>query len=298
MTSDLVVDLCAGPGGWDEGARVAGYSGGLIGLDSDPNACRTAVAAGHQRICVDVTRYPLAPFVGRVSGVIASPPCPDWSIAGSRRGYAGASGQLLHEPLRWVLGLRPEWTAWECTPGREVAARFAADADVLRRAGYHAWSGVMNACDYGVASTRRRQILMASRSLFALPIVESRRSMAEVLGWDGAVLVSNYGTSGNARNRGRRVMSGAAFTMTGKCCRNRWEWPDRSTRNLTIAEAAQLQGFRFDYPWFGGRIAQQQQIGDAVPPPLAKAIIGALLPRGGSQLTHRVDSAKVGTWLG
>jgi site-specific DNA-cytosine methylase len=45
---------------------------------------------------------------------------------------------------------------------------------------------------------------------------------------------------------------------------------------FTHAEAGQLQTFPADYPWSGADIAQQ--IGNAVPPRLAAAVLGAMLP--------------------
>lgn len=42
---------------------------------------------------------------------------------------------------------------------------------------------------------------------------------------------------------------------------------------VSVTEAAVLQGFRPDYPWRGTRTSQYQQVGNAVPPPLAAAVM-------------------------
>lgn len=82
----MIVDIFAGPGGWDVGARIAGYDGPLVGIEHDRAACLTAAAAGHWRIQADVKRYPTSPFVGRVHGLIGSPPCTTFSSAGQGAG--------------------------------------------------------------------------------------------------------------------------------------------------------------------------------------------------------------------
>jgi DNA (cytosine-5)-methyltransferase 1 len=87
-------------------------------------------------------------------------------------------------------------------------------------------------------------------------------------------LRSNYGTGGDPAARGIRTVDQPAPTLTGKAGRNAWLDPDgEDVGRLTIEQASVLQTFPRDYPWRGGRVAVFQQIGNAVPPLLAQAIV-------------------------
>ncbi len=223
MSGFDAADLFGGPGGWAEACRILGLS--EVGLERDDTACRTRAAAGHPVIRTDVAAYPTAPFRGRIRGLIASAPCQAWSRAGLRLGIADqplvhqavadlakgrdtragllaacrdARSLLAAEPMRWLHGLRPEWTAMEEVP--DVLPLFQQYAQVLREWGYSAWCGILNAADYGVPQTRRRAILIASRVREAAPPEPTHAedpgegmlfgpararwvSMAQALGW-------------------------------------------------------------------------------------------------------------------
>ena len=77
----MIVDIFAGPGGWDQGARMLGRAD-TIGLEWDRAACDTAMAAGHARVQCDVTTAEPAQFVG-ATGLIGSPSCTLFSAAGN-----------------------------------------------------------------------------------------------------------------------------------------------------------------------------------------------------------------------
>jgi DNA (cytosine-5)-methyltransferase 1 len=61
--------------------------------------------------------------------------------------------------------------------------------------------------------------------------------------------------------------------------------PSQATNavRVTACQAALLQGFPADYPWQGTRTRQFEQVGNAVPPPLARRVLEeAIRPGGGS----------------
>lgn len=127
-----------------------------IGIELDADACATRHAAGLRTIRADVTT--LEPR-GPITGLFASPPCIDWSVAGLRRGYDGSSGHLVDEPMRWVKTLRPRWVAFEQVP--TVLPVWKRHGEVMRELGYSVWVGKLHAEQFGVPQTRTRAILMA-----------------------------------------------------------------------------------------------------------------------------------------
>jgi DNA (cytosine-5)-methyltransferase 1 len=178
-------DLFCGAGGWGVGARLAGVAD-PIGIDNDRDAARSHELAGFPTRWADVASFPI-PERGSLRGLIASPPCQPFSKAGlgagrpilddvaefvrsCRDGWHEPADEwrsddrvgLVVEPLRWALAALPEWCAWEQVP--EVLPVWQAAADVLACHGYHAWAGVLSAERYGVAQTRKRAVLIASRA--------------------------------------------------------------------------------------------------------------------------------------
>ncbi|MFG2986180.1 DNA cytosine methyltransferase [Streptomyces sp. NPDC048258] len=97
------IELFAGPGGWSEGmATVLGIKVDAIGVDKSADACATARAAGHQRICADITTLDPEHYALRhTSGVIISPPCPAFSTSGKRAGLLQSNIDVLCEVITY-----------------------------------------------------------------------------------------------------------------------------------------------------------------------------------------------------
>lgn len=87
------------------------------------------------------------------------------------------------------------------------------------------------------------------------------------------MLRSNYGTGGDASNRGERLISEPAPTLTSKADRMKWD----GERNMTAGEASALQTYEQGFAWAGAKTKQMLQIGNAVPPLLAQRVLETLI---------------------
>lgn len=314
-----VFDLFGGPGGWDVAARALGLD--PIGFEADPDACATRRAAGLRTVRGDVATTDPTQF-GPVTGVIASPPCPAFSVAGMGHGCdqldelvaAMAAGDWLwgrdwtYQPVpdldapvyppevwlaleagRWTTILCPRWVVMEQVP--PVLPLWEALAGQLQGRGYHTWTGVLNAADYGTPQLRRRAILIASTAhpVDAPPAThgpgtdQPHVSMSAAVGWPAGLVgfprradAGDVTTIGGVDYRARDLFdtSRPAPTLTEKA-RSwlRWTSDDDTPVRVELAEASVLQGFPADYPWQGTPSSCFHQVGNAVPPPLAAAVL-------------------------
>lgn len=188
MTRDL--DLFSGVGGWEYLSRDFGLD--FLGLETDNNAVATSRAAGLSVYQLNVAGQQPKAF-GDIRGLVASPPCQTFSMAGDGTGRraldvvkmaiheigAGwwprtlieSTGDprtgLVLQPLRYAIELTPQWIAWEQVP--TVLPVWEACAHVLRARGYSVWTGILNAEQYGVPQTRKRAFLLAHRDRAVRP---------------------------------------------------------------------------------------------------------------------------------
>ncbi|MFE6457807.1 DNA cytosine methyltransferase [Streptomyces cinereoruber] len=286
----IALDLFAGPGGWSLPLYRAGIRD--VGLEWDQWACRTRAAAGLLTIRTDVAMYPVHVFAGRVYGFIASPPCQAWSMAGKRLGLVDqplvhqavadlAVGHdtrerllaacrdprslLAAEPMRYLRALHavgePEWILMEEVP--DVLPLWKQYAAILRTWGFSAWTGILNAADYGVPQTRKRAILIASRVRTAEPpppthskVAEPESlfgpgrarwvSMAQALGWGATDRPVPTVCAGGGPGGGPEPFpSGARKTLVDARARGTWALRSNNQANATVRSVDEPAGTLF-----------------------------------------------------
>ncbi|WP_406467975.1 DNA cytosine methyltransferase [Streptomyces sp. NBC_01594] len=206
---------------------------------------------------------------------------------------------LVLEPLRWALeaidDLDKPYRAIVLEQVPAVLPVWEAYAEALRSEGYSVDCDLLRTEAYGVPQTRKRAVLIARKGDEPVNLpspthrtyrkgvprevgdnsVKAWRTMDDVLDRDTPFLViSNYGTGGDPKARGRRGSWEPSATVTGKISRNRVVSLDGAELDrFSFSEAGRLQTFPADYPWSGKDVGQQ--IGNAVPPRLAIHVLSA-----------------------
>lgn len=286
----MIVDLFAGPGGWDEALKMLGRTD-VIGLELDDAACATAQAAGHDRHQCDIAETNPTEYLGS-EGLIASPPCDSFSQNGKRKGMDDPRGSLMGQVMRWTDTIRPEWIACEQVP--DALDHFRDLERSLREIGYRGYVFTRVAADYGVAQTRRRAFMFARRTKGTVaPALQTHDvrpnrilgtkqwpSMADALGipedWE-LNTGRDWKPGGDRSTAQRRPASQPAPTIGGAGSQWWWQHEGERIRLVEMAEMGVLQSFPADYPWQGTRAAQFRQIGDAVPPLMAARLLAPML---------------------
>ncbi len=223
---------------------------------------------------------------------------------------------LVLEPLRWALEAYHAGKPYEVIVLEQVQAVlpvWRAVGLALNKIGYSVDCRVLHTEQYGVPQTRRRAILIARRDeppflpdpTHHLYRKGKKRSdydtalrpwvtMGDALERKGFAVISNYGTGGDPKARGRRTWEEPAATVTGKVSRNRLVGvtDNNDLGRLSLPEAGRLQTFPLDYPWSDRDTAQQ--IGNAIPPRLGAHVLASAL--GVDLVTDVLDKVMTMSW--
>jgi len=304
-----VVDLFCGAGGFSEGFREAGFKIAL-GIDNlEPVAETYQANFPEAEVRVEdikgVRAEDVERAVGRPDVVIGGPPCEPFTRTNPKRKrhpldrlYGDPRGRLVLHFIRLVGDLRPRVFVMENVPGILEGELKRALREEFARIGYErVYFNVLRAEDYGTPSHRVRAFLSNIRlrprraarrivvveaigdlpSPYAIhdipnhepvPLSPRKRRKIAKLRW-GEALIRYMGAEGRIyENMVRLHPYKLAPTVMGS---SRFVHPFED-RLLTVREHARLMGFPDSHVFFGGRDTQFDQVGEAVPVPLARAI--------------------------
>ena len=296
------LEICAGAGGQALGLEQAGFEHIAL-VEIDIAACYTLkinrpkwnVIAG------DVRTFSAYEFAGTVDLLAGGVPCPPFSVAGKQLG-SDDERDLFPEALRLIQECRPKAVMLENVRGlfdpkfsnyrEEIKAK-------LKNLGYNCVWKLAQADHFGVPQQRVRTILIAMEEKYLVHFIWPPGLLAPPP-TVGQLLLDEMASNGweNAEEWARNA-DGVAPTLVGGSkkhggadlgptrARKAWEKlgvdgrgladlpPEKGFKGnpkLTVSMTAQIQGFPPEWRIAGRKTAAYRQVGNAFPPPMAKAI--------------------------
>lgn len=296
------LEICAGAGGQALGLEQAGFTHAAL-VEIEGLACQTLSLnrPDWNVIHQDVKTFNATPFFNKVDLLAGGVPCPPFSIAGKQLGQLDER-DLFPEAIRLAKECNPRAIMLENVRGlldskfklyrRDILAEF-------RKLGYFCDWRLLQASDYGVSQLRPRAILIGLKESYfehfewpdpqiikPLPVGKLLYKEMQSAGWQKAEEWAKQAHSiaptlvGGSKKHGgadlgptRAKKAWAALGVDGKGLAN--TPPDPSFEGLprlTLKMTALIQGFPDDWQFVGKKTPAYRQVGNAFPPPVAKAV--------------------------
>ena len=295
------VELCAGGGGQALGLEIAGFHHlALVEFDSHSAKTLQLNRPSWNVAERDLHTWDPAPYQG-ADLVSAGLPCPPFSKAGKQLGE-NDDRNLFPRALEIIRIIRPRAVMIENVRGlldavfQDFRQQFQSQIEEL---GYRASWRLLNASDFGVPQLRPRVVFVALKCglhkhftwpepiLVPPPTVgEALHEMMSEQGWRGAdhwkttaneiaptLVGGSHKHGGPDLGPTRAKKAWASLGVNGLVLGDAPPNPDfMGMPKLTVQMCAVIQGFPRDWIFAGGKTAAYRQVGNAFPPPVAKAV--------------------------
>lgn len=295
------IEFCAGAGGQAIGLEQAGFRhAALVEIERSFTRTLEINRPGWSVFTQDMNAFDGRPFRG-VELFAAGLPCPPFSIAGKQLGELDERN-LFPAALRLIDEIRPKAVMIENVRGflSAVFDDYRTNLkEQLKRLGYEADWRLLNASDFGVPQLRPRVVIVALQrelsDLFdwptALPhnpptVGETLRDLMAENGWKGAQVWAarandiaptivggskKHGGPDLGPTRARRAW--ASLGVEGRSIAEEAPGPEFvGMPRLTVRMVARIQGFPDKWQFYGRKTTAYQQVGNAFPPPVARAV--------------------------
>lgn len=299
------IEFCAGAGGQALGLEQAGFRhSALVEIESDYAKTLSLNRPGWDVRTADMSTFDGRPFKG-LDLFAGGLPCPPFSLAGKQLGERDERN-LFPAAIRLIDEIRPRAVMIENVRGFLSAVFEDYRGQLksqLKKLGYTVDWRLLNASDFGVPQLRPRVIIVAIRSDMAdsfdwpIPHPHNPATVGETLvdlmsanGWRGARRWADQANDiaptivGGSKKHGgpdlgptRARNAWATLGVEGRSLAEDAPQADFvGMPRLTTRMVARLQGFPDNWQIYGRKTTAYRQIGNAFPPPVAKAVANNL----------------------
>ena len=296
------IEVCAGAGGQALGLEMAGFEHVAL-VEYEKDYCDTLKRnrPNWNVICGDIRDFDGLQYRFQVDLLAGGVPCPPFSVAGKQLG-AEDERDLFPEMLRLVGEICPKAVMIENVRGflDPVFEGYRKNIfEKLDKLGYKAKIKLLQASDYGVPQLRPRIVIIGIRKdirkefEYPEPRPAETKTVGETLGdlmkekgWDGAEAwirkadkIAPTIVGGSKKHGGpdlgpvRARKAWMELGVDGLGVAN--EAPEKEFQGnprLTPRMIARIQGFPDDWDFGKRKTAACRMIGNAFPPPVAKAV--------------------------